>query len=192
MKKAELGEGAKANHLSYLGDAGRWEGREHRGGIYYISIYDGYPKFETIIEDSVFIGSDTQLVAPITVGRGSVIAAGTTLTQDVPPDSLAISRTVQANRVGWASKRRALLENPDLGGTSGKDRATKATNPNLNQTAPKVRPKGKAAAPRHTSPPRPIDRRKDTHYVWNRWIRGRSRRGSYSLERAEAAGVSRV
>jgi len=151
MKKAELGEGAKANHLSYLGDARI--GKDVNIGAGTITCnYDGYNKFETIIEDSVFIGSDTQLVAPITVGRGSVIAAGTTLTQNVPPDSLAISRTVQANRVGWASKRRALLENPDLGGTSGKDRATKATNPNLNQTAPKVRPKGKAAAPHRTSP----------------------------------------
>jgi hypothetical protein len=76
-----------------------------------------------VIEDEVFIGSDTQLVAPVKVGRGSVIAAGTTITQDVPPNSLAISRTVQVNRVGWASKRLAWLaggEPGDRQGASGK------------------------------------------------------------------------
>ncbi|HKN86692.1 MAG TPA: bifunctional UDP-N-acetylglucosamine diphosphorylase/glucosamine-1-phosphate N-acetyltransferase GlmU [Nitrospiraceae bacterium] len=108
MKKTELGEGAKASHLSYLGDARI--GKDVNIGAGTITCnYDGYHKFETIIEDEVFIGSDTQLVAPVKVGRGSVIAAGTTITQDVPPNSLAISRTVQANRVGWASKRRAWL-----------------------------------------------------------------------------------
>ena len=108
MKKTELGEGAKANHLSYLGDARI--GKDVNIGAGTITCnYDGYRKFETIIEDDVFIGSDTQLVAPVKVGRGSIIAAGTTITQDVPPNSLAISRTVQANRVGWASKRRAWL-----------------------------------------------------------------------------------
>jgi bifunctional UDP-N-acetylglucosamine pyrophosphorylase/glucosamine-1-phosphate N-acetyltransferase len=108
MKKAELGEGAKANHLSYLGDARI--GKDVNIGAGTITCnYDGYHKYETVIEDEVFIGSDTQLVAPVKVGRGSVIAAGTTITQDVPPNSLAISRMVQANRVGWASKRRAWL-----------------------------------------------------------------------------------
>ena len=63
----------------------------------------------TIIEDGVFIGSDTQLVAPVKVGAGSVIAAGTTVTQDVPLDSLVISRVMQVTRPGWAAKRRALL-----------------------------------------------------------------------------------
>ncbi len=71
--------------------------------------YDGVRKAETIIEDGVFIGSDTQLVAPVTVGAGSVVAAGTTVTQDVPLDSLVISRVTQVTRPGWAAKRRALL-----------------------------------------------------------------------------------
>jgi bifunctional UDP-N-acetylglucosamine pyrophosphorylase/glucosamine-1-phosphate N-acetyltransferase len=114
MKKAELGEGAKANHLSYLGDARI--GKDVNIGAGTITCnYDGYHKFETVIEDEVFIGSDTQLVAPVKVGRGSVIAAGTTITQDVPPNSLAISRTMQANRVGWASKRRAWLAGGEPG-----------------------------------------------------------------------------
>jgi bifunctional UDP-N-acetylglucosamine pyrophosphorylase/glucosamine-1-phosphate N-acetyltransferase len=72
-------------------------------------------KAETVIEDGVFIGSDTQLVAPVTVGAGSVIAAGTTVTQDVPVDSLVISRVTQVTRPGWAAKRRALLA---MGGDS--------------------------------------------------------------------------
>jgi len=108
MKKTDLGEGAKANHLSYLGDTRIGKGVNIGAGTITCN-YDGYHKFETVIEDEVFIGSDTQLVAPVKVGRGSVIAAGTTITQDVPPDSLAISRMVQINRVGWAMKRRALL-----------------------------------------------------------------------------------
>jgi bifunctional UDP-N-acetylglucosamine pyrophosphorylase/glucosamine-1-phosphate N-acetyltransferase len=108
MKKTELGEGAKANHLSYLGDARIGKGVNIGAGTITCN-YDGYQKFETVIEDEVFIGSDTQLVAPVKVGRGSVVAAGTTITQDVPPNSLAISRTIQTNRIGWASKRRALL-----------------------------------------------------------------------------------
>src|SRR5205823_8226386 len=114
MKKAELGEGAKANHLSYLGDA--HIGKDVNIGAGTITCnYDGYHKFETVIEDEVFIGSDTQLVAPVKVGRGSIIAAGTTITQDVPPNSLAISRTVQVNRIGWASKRRAWLAGGEPG-----------------------------------------------------------------------------
>ena len=71
--------------------------------------YDGANQHRTIIEDGVFIGSDTQLVAPVTVGAGSVIAAGTTVTQNVPPDSLVISRVMQVTRLGWAAKRRVLL-----------------------------------------------------------------------------------
>jgi bifunctional UDP-N-acetylglucosamine pyrophosphorylase / glucosamine-1-phosphate N-acetyltransferase len=122
MKKAELGEGAKANHLSYLGDARI--GKDVNIGAGTITCnYDGYHKFETVIEDEVFIGSDTQLVAPVKVGRGSVVAAGTTITQDVPPNSLAISRTVQVNRVGWASKRRALLTGDAGQAVSGKEEA---------------------------------------------------------------------
>lgn len=149
MKKAELGEGAKANHLSYLGDARIGKAVNIGAGTITCN-YDGYQKYETVIEDEVFIGSDTQLVAPITVGRGSVIAAGTTLTQDVPADSLAISRTVQANREGWASKRRALLENMDVHGSSNIP-ATKATSPSRSRSAPKLEPKEKRAASRRAS-----------------------------------------
>lgn len=107
-KKAELGEGSKANHLSYLGDARIGKGVNIGAGTITCN-YDGVRKAETIIEDGVFIGSDTQLVAPVKVGAGSLIAAGTTVTQNVPPDSLVISRVSQVTRPGWAAKRRALL-----------------------------------------------------------------------------------
>jgi bifunctional UDP-N-acetylglucosamine pyrophosphorylase/glucosamine-1-phosphate N-acetyltransferase len=65
-------------------------------------------KFQTVIGDGVFLGSDTQLIAPVTVGAGAIIAAGTTVTEDVPADALVIGRVPQVNRVGWAARRRAL------------------------------------------------------------------------------------
>lgn len=104
-KKAVLGEGSKASHLTYLGDAEI--GREVNVGCGTITCnYDGVNKHRTVIGDNVFVGSDVQLVAPVTVGRGSLIAAGTTLTQDVPPDSLAIARTPQVNKEGWCLKKK--------------------------------------------------------------------------------------
>jgi bifunctional UDP-N-acetylglucosamine pyrophosphorylase/glucosamine-1-phosphate N-acetyltransferase len=109
MKKTELGEGSKANHLSYLGDATIAEGVNIGAGTITCN-YDGLKKHHTVIGKNVFLGSDTQLVAPVTIGDGAVIAAGTTVTQDVPVDSLAISRVPQANRIGWVAKRRALVE----------------------------------------------------------------------------------
>jgi bifunctional UDP-N-acetylglucosamine pyrophosphorylase/glucosamine-1-phosphate N-acetyltransferase len=110
-KKTDLGEGSKANHLSYLGDATIGKGVNIGAGTITCN-YDGVRKAETVIGDGVFIGSDTQLIAPVTVGAGSVIAAGTTVTENVPDDSLVISRLPQVTRPGWAAKRRALLESP--------------------------------------------------------------------------------
>jgi bifunctional UDP-N-acetylglucosamine pyrophosphorylase/glucosamine-1-phosphate N-acetyltransferase len=107
MKKAELGEGSKANHLSYLGDARIGKGVNIGAGTITVN-YDGVKKHRTVIEDNVSVGSDTQLIAPVTVGRGAYIAAGTTVTQDVPADALTISRVPQVNRPGWAARRRAL------------------------------------------------------------------------------------
>ena len=109
MKKTELGEGSKANHLTYLGDAKIGNGVNIGAGTITCN-YDGVRKADTIIGDGVFVGSDTQLIAPVTVGSGSVIAAGTTVTQSVPADSLVISRVAQATKPGWAAKRRALAE----------------------------------------------------------------------------------
>jgi bifunctional UDP-N-acetylglucosamine pyrophosphorylase/glucosamine-1-phosphate N-acetyltransferase len=107
MKKADLGEASKANHLTYLGDARI--GRKVNIGAGTITCnYDGIRKSETIIEDEVFVGSDTQFIAPVTVGRGAIVAAGSTITNEVPPDALAIARATQVNRPGWAARRRAL------------------------------------------------------------------------------------
>jgi bifunctional UDP-N-acetylglucosamine pyrophosphorylase / glucosamine-1-phosphate N-acetyltransferase len=107
MKKTDLGEGSKANHLSYLGDAKIGKGVNIGAGTITCN-YDGLRKFETVIGDGVFLGSDTQLIAPVTVGAGAVIAAGTTVTEDVPEDALVIARVPQVNRAGWAARRRAL------------------------------------------------------------------------------------
>jgi bifunctional UDP-N-acetylglucosamine pyrophosphorylase/glucosamine-1-phosphate N-acetyltransferase len=107
MKKAELGEGSKANHLTYLGDATIGKGANIGAGTITCN-YDGHKKHETIIGDGVFVGSDVQFVAPVTIGKGAIIAAGATITSDVPQDTLAISRTQQVNRPGWAARRRAL------------------------------------------------------------------------------------
>jgi bifunctional UDP-N-acetylglucosamine pyrophosphorylase/glucosamine-1-phosphate N-acetyltransferase len=104
-KKIVMGEGSKASHLTYLGDAEI--GRDVNIGCGTITCnYDGVNKHRTVIGDDVFIGSDVQLVAPVTVGRNSLVAAGTTVTVDVPPDSLAISRVPQVNKDGWRLKKK--------------------------------------------------------------------------------------
>ena len=99
-KNARLGEGSKASHLSYLGDT--TIGRHVNIGAGTITCnYDGANKHQTIIEDDVFIGSDTQLVAPVTVGRGATIGAGATVTKNAPADSLTVSRARQTSVTGW-------------------------------------------------------------------------------------------
>jgi bifunctional UDP-N-acetylglucosamine pyrophosphorylase/glucosamine-1-phosphate N-acetyltransferase len=104
LKNTELGVAAKANHLSYLGDA--TIGRKVNVGAGTITCnYDGEKKSHTVIEDDVFIGSDSQLVAPVVIGKGAIVAAGTTVTQDVPPDSLVIGRVRQTVKKGWTRKR---------------------------------------------------------------------------------------
>ncbi|HEY8849994.1 MAG TPA: DapH/DapD/GlmU-related protein, partial [Thermoanaerobaculia bacterium] len=104
-KKAIFGEGAKASHLSYIGDAD--VGADVNIGAGTITCnYDGVNKHKTIIEDGAFIGSDTQLVAPVRIGRGAYVGAGSTITKDVPPDSLALSRVPQKIIEGWATRRK--------------------------------------------------------------------------------------
>ncbi len=96
IKKSVLGKGVKASHLSYLGDSEIGSNVNIGAGTITCN-YDGKLKHKTIIEDDVFIGSDTQLVAPIKVGKGSYVGAGSTITKEVPPSSLAISRSPQKN-----------------------------------------------------------------------------------------------
>ncbi|MFQ5893075.1 MAG: DapH/DapD/GlmU-related protein, partial [Nitrospinota bacterium] len=97
------------NHLAYIGDTTVGE-RANIGAGTITCNYDGIQKHRTIIEDEVFIGSDTQLVAPVRVGRGAIVAAGTTVTDDVPPYALALSRAPQLNKEEWAHKHWAMRD----------------------------------------------------------------------------------
>jgi bifunctional UDP-N-acetylglucosamine pyrophosphorylase/glucosamine-1-phosphate N-acetyltransferase len=100
VKASSIGAGSKANHLSYIGDSevGR---NVNVGAGTIVCNYDGANKHRTVIEDDVFIGSDTQLVAPVRVGRGATLGAGTTLTKDAPPGELTLSRAQQLTVPGW-------------------------------------------------------------------------------------------
>src|SRR5690606_7668084 len=100
LKKTKLGQGSKANHLSYLGDA-EIGAQVNIGAGTITCNYDGVNKSKTIIEDDVFVGSDTQLVAPVTVGKGATLAAGTTLTKDAPANKLTLSRIRQTTVENW-------------------------------------------------------------------------------------------
>jgi bifunctional UDP-N-acetylglucosamine pyrophosphorylase/glucosamine-1-phosphate N-acetyltransferase len=107
-KKTRLGKGAKANHLAYLGDGDVGSGANVGAGTIFCN-YDGFQKHKTTIGEGAFIGSDSQLVAPVTIGAGAYVGTGTTVTRDVPPDALAISRPKQENKEGYASRLRARL-----------------------------------------------------------------------------------
>jgi bifunctional UDP-N-acetylglucosamine pyrophosphorylase/glucosamine-1-phosphate N-acetyltransferase len=104
-KKARLGRGSKANHLTYLGDAEIGEDVNVGAGTITCN-YDGVNKHGTVIEDGAFIGSDTTLVAPVLVGKGAYVGAGSTVTEDVPADALAIGRSRQVVKPDWARKKR--------------------------------------------------------------------------------------
>jgi bifunctional UDP-N-acetylglucosamine pyrophosphorylase / glucosamine-1-phosphate N-acetyltransferase len=108
MKKATIGEGAKVPHLTYLGDA--QVGPKTNVGAGTITCnYDGFGKHVTTIGRGVFIGSDTTLVAPLRIGDGAYIAAGSTITENVPPDGLGVARGRQVNKPRWASRKRREL-----------------------------------------------------------------------------------
>jgi bifunctional UDP-N-acetylglucosamine pyrophosphorylase/glucosamine-1-phosphate N-acetyltransferase len=111
-KKARLGRKSQASHLTYIGDAEVGE-RVNFGCGTITCNYDGVHKHQTTIGDDVFVGSDVQFVAPVTIGSGSLIGAGSTITKDVPPDALALSRCEQKVIEGWAAKRRAKLKKND-------------------------------------------------------------------------------
>lgn len=105
LKKTAFGRGSKANHLTYLGDTTVGE-RVNVGAGTITCNYDGTAKHPTIIEDGAFIGSDSQLVAPVRVGKGAYVAAGSSITRDVPAGSLAIARGQQVNKEGWVERKR--------------------------------------------------------------------------------------
>ena len=108
-KKTNLGKGSKANHLTYLGDAEIGSGVNIGAGTITCN-YDGVNKYKTLIGDRVFIGSDSALVAPIVIGEGAYIGAGSTITKDVPADALALARAQQVTKPEWAKNRRAQRE----------------------------------------------------------------------------------
>ena len=105
LKKTTLGPGAKASHLSYLGDATIGADVNIGAGTI-VCNYDGKRKQQTVIEDGAFVGSDTQLIAPVTVGRGAYIGTGTTVRQDVPAGALAVSAGKQRNIEGWVERKK--------------------------------------------------------------------------------------
>ena len=108
LKKAEVGEGAKVNHLSYVGDASVGA-RANVGAGTITCNYDGFGKYRTVIGAGAFIGSNTALVAPVTIGDGAVIGAGSVITEDVEPDSLAVERSEQRGIAGWAKRFRERM-----------------------------------------------------------------------------------
>jgi bifunctional UDP-N-acetylglucosamine pyrophosphorylase / glucosamine-1-phosphate N-acetyltransferase len=105
-KNATVGEGSKLPHLAYVGDATVGERVNLACGVVTVN-YDGRTKSHTTVEDGAFVGCDTMLVAPVTIGAGAYVAAGSTITDDVPDGALAIARARQTNKEGWATRRRA-------------------------------------------------------------------------------------
>ena len=132
-KKAKVGRGTKANHLTYLGDCEIGTGTNVGAGTITCN-YDGFAKHRTVIGDRVQIGSDTQLVAPVTVGDDAYVGAGTTVTRDVPPGgSLVVSRVPQQTIAGWVARKRA---------------AAKATSTKASTPAKRERARGKKRTPK--------------------------------------------
>src|SRR5712692_4819732 len=120
VKNARLGRGTKAPHLSYIGDATVGEGVNVGAGTITCN-YDGVAKHETRIGDRVFVGSNSTLVSPLTVGDGAYVAAGSTLTRDVPAGALALGRAQQVDKPGWTERKARVRAAKTKDGTSGKD-----------------------------------------------------------------------
>jgi len=105
VKNTSFGDGSKASHLSYIGDSFVGSGVNLGCGVVTVN-YDGFEKHRTTILDGAFVGCNTKLIAPVTVGQGAYTAAGSTITKDVPADSLGVARSRQTNLSGWAEQRR--------------------------------------------------------------------------------------
>jgi bifunctional UDP-N-acetylglucosamine pyrophosphorylase/glucosamine-1-phosphate N-acetyltransferase len=114
LKKTVLGKGSKANHLTYLGDAIIGEGCNIGAGTITCN-YDGKNKHVSTIEDGAFIGSDTQLVAPVKIGKGAYVGSGTTVREDVPEGALAVSAGKQRNIEGWVERNAPARTKKDSG-----------------------------------------------------------------------------
>jgi len=116
VKKSVIGEGSKVPHLAYIGDTTMGD-RVNIGAGTITCNYDGFAKHQTVIEDEVFVGSNTNLVAPVKVGKGAIVAAGSTITDEVPPDAVAFGRAQQVNKEGRTAetrkKRQAMAPSED-------------------------------------------------------------------------------
>lgn len=121
VKKSVIGSGTKASHLTYIGDAKI--GKDVNIGAGTITCnYDGHKKHITVIKDKVFIGSDSQLIAPVKIGKGAYIGAGSTITKDVPSNVLALSRVEQRHLEGWALRRKSKVQSSKLKVKSAKSK----------------------------------------------------------------------
>ena len=118
LKKTSVGKGSKANHLTYLGDATIGAGVNVGCGTVTCN-YDGEKKHPTVIGDGAFIGSDSILVAPLEIGAGAYVAAGSTITQAVPPGALALGRARQENKEGWTARLKAARARAKAGPGGG-------------------------------------------------------------------------
>jgi bifunctional UDP-N-acetylglucosamine pyrophosphorylase/glucosamine-1-phosphate N-acetyltransferase len=108
VKKVAVGKGAKANHLAYLGDGAVGAGANIGAGTIFCN-YDGFFKYDTHVGEGAFVGSNSALVAPVTVGAGAYVGSGSVITRDVPPDALGLGRGVQAEKAGWAARFREKM-----------------------------------------------------------------------------------
>jgi bifunctional UDP-N-acetylglucosamine pyrophosphorylase/glucosamine-1-phosphate N-acetyltransferase len=106
LKKTTMGAGAKANHLSYLGDA-TIGARANIGAGTITCNYDGTHKHQTTVGAGAFVGSDSTLIAPVTIGDNAYVAAGSAITENVPDEALAVARSRQQNKEGWVARRKA-------------------------------------------------------------------------------------
>jgi bifunctional UDP-N-acetylglucosamine pyrophosphorylase / glucosamine-1-phosphate N-acetyltransferase len=109
IKKAVLGAGAKANHLTYLGDASVGANANIGAGTITCN-YDGFFKYGTQIGEGAFVGSNSALVAPVTIGAGAIVGAGSVVTQNVEADALALTRARQETKPGWAKRFREMMK----------------------------------------------------------------------------------
>jgi acyl-[acyl carrier protein]--UDP-N-acetylglucosamine O-acyltransferase len=144
LKKTRLGAGAKAPHLSYLGDAVIGKGANVGAGTITCN-YDGVRKHSTIVGDGAFIGSDVQLVAPVRVGKGAYVAAGSCIVEDVPPNALALARSRQVIKLGWVKARSSV--------TASSPRKATAPNSGARRAPSSPREERGERAPRRAAPP---------------------------------------
>jgi len=170
IKKTRLEPGAKAMHLTYLGDAR--VGRETNVGAGTITCnYDGVGKNPTVIGKRAFIGSDTALVAPVRIGDGAYIAAGSVITENVPPNALGVARGRQVNKLGWAAKRRREMADASPASHARAKKRRRAAAPRRRADA--KRPAGRAGAKTRAAKRRSAPRRKSTRKPARRSVRAR-------------------